>query len=88
MNEHDPITLSTTLQEADLFDWRDYRIELQESGYTPDAPESGWDDDADIARGLSCPICGRQMEFRPMMDEDGDYLAFAVCEPCDKAFEF
>lgn len=71
---------------ADLFDWRDNRLSLEEAGYERGAPGDAAEVDGPIARACVCPICGRQMEYWPMRGPA--YLAHAVCEPCDKALEF
>ena len=76
----------STITPDDLFDWRDHRIELEAAGYERRAPGDAAAIDGPIARAVVCPICDRGMEFWPMFRRD--YLAFAVCVPCDKALEF
>ena len=86
--DDDITSMPIHIHAADLFDWADARDELEDAGYERGAPGGSDEIDAHVARATICPICGRTMDYVGYRGDDGDYYAFAVCRPCDKALEF
>lgn len=74
--------------EFTILDWAAKRTSLIADGYKHDSPLIEGEVDRKSAEDGICPDCGKHLTFRPyrrLKKRVWDYMAYAVCEPCNKA---